>query len=149
MYVYIYILLHLYVYSPISIYLYIYIYLYPPSYLVSIPICVGVRTWRRSSGWTGSRSGSWRWYRRASTYPGSGNCIYIYLSIYLSICLFIYIYLSISVCSQESSMNILPELSDGLNLLLDSLVKSSFVIEKQPPQVHDGVINRSVDHYVS
>jgi hypothetical protein len=32
-------------------------------------------------------------------------------------------------------MNILPELSDGLNLLLDALVKSSFVIEKQPPQV--------------
>ena len=32
-------------------------------------------------------------------------------------------------------MNILPELSDGLNLLLDQLVKSSFVIEKQPPQV--------------
>ncbi len=38
-------------------------------------------------------------------------------------------------CSQEVSMNILPELSDGLNLLLDALVKSSFVIEKQPPQV--------------
>jgi hypothetical protein len=37
--------------------------------------------------------------------------------------------------SQEVSMNILPELSDGLNLLLDALVKSSFVIEKQPPQV--------------
>ena len=32
-------------------------------------------------------------------------------------------------------MNILPELSDGLNVLLDQLVKSSFVIEKQPPQV--------------
>ena len=32
-------------------------------------------------------------------------------------------------------MNILPELADGLNVLLDSLVKSSFVIEKQPPQV--------------
>ena len=37
--------------------------------------------------------------------------------------------------SQETSMNILPELADGLNVLLDSLVKSSFVIEKQPPQV--------------
>jgi len=37
--------------------------------------------------------------------------------------------------SQEISMNILPELSDGLNLLLDALVKSSFVIEKQPPKV--------------
>ena len=32
-------------------------------------------------------------------------------------------------------MNILPELSDDLNVLLDQLVKSSFVIEKQPPQV--------------
>ncbi|XP_023331191.1 signal transducer and activator of transcription 5B [Eurytemora carolleeae] len=41
----------------------------------------------------------------------------------------------LNIPSQESSMNILPELSDGLNLLLDSLVKSSFVIEKQPPQV--------------
>ena len=34
-----------------------------------------------------------------------------------------------------TAMNILPELSDGLNVLLDQLVKSSFVIEKQPPQV--------------
>jgi hypothetical protein len=42
----------------------------------------------------------------------------------------------ISLYSQEISMNILPELSDGLNLLLDALVKSSFVIEKQPPQVY-------------
>jgi len=41
----------------------------------------------------------------------------------------------LNIPSQESNMNILPELSDGLNLLLDSLVKSSFVIEKQPPQV--------------
>ena len=41
----------------------------------------------------------------------------------------------LNIPSQETSMNILPELSDGLNVLLDSLVKSSFVIEKQPPQV--------------
>ena len=39
--------------------------------------------------------------------------------------IFLYIF------SQESTMNILPELSDGLNVLLDQLVKSSFVIEKQ------------------
>ena len=37
--------------------------------------------------------------------------------------------------NQDTSVNILPELSDGLNVLLDQLVKSSFVIEKQPPQV--------------
>ena len=43
----------------------------------------------------------------------------------------------LNIPSQEHSMNILPELSDGLNLLLDSLVKSSFVIEKQPPQVQE------------
>ena len=41
----------------------------------------------------------------------------------------------LNIPSQETSMNILPELADGLNVLLDSLVKSSFVIEKQPPQV--------------
>ena len=41
----------------------------------------------------------------------------------------------LNIPNQETSMNILPELSDGLNLLLDQLVKSSFVIEKQPPQV--------------
>ena len=41
----------------------------------------------------------------------------------------------LNIPNQESSMNILPELSDGLNVLLDQLVKSSFVIEKQPPQV--------------
>ena len=44
----------------------------------------------------------------------------------------------LNIPSQETSMNILPELSDGLNMLLDSLVKSSFVIEKQPPQVKTG-----------
>ena len=38
-----------------------------------------------------------------------------------------------------AAMNILPELSDGLNVLLDQLVKSSFVIEKQPPQVRAGI----------
>ena len=43
----------------------------------------------------------------------------------------------LNIPSQETTMNILPELSDGLNVLLDSLVKSSFVIEKQPPQVKD------------
>lgn len=41
----------------------------------------------------------------------------------------------LNIPSQELTMNILPELSDGLTMLLDSLVKSSFVIEKQPPQV--------------
>jgi len=41
----------------------------------------------------------------------------------------------LNIPNQETSMNILPELSDGLNVLLDQLVKSSFVIEKQPPQV--------------
>ena len=45
----------------------------------------------------------------------------------------------LNIPNQETSMNILPELSDGLNVLLDQLVKSSFVIEKQPPQVIDGV----------
>ena len=45
----------------------------------------------------------------------------------------------LNIPNQESSMNILPELSDGLNVLLDQLVKSSFVIEKQPPQVIIGV----------
>ena len=44
-------------------------------------------------------------------------------------------HLILNIPSQETSMNILPELADGLNVLLDSLVKSSFVIEKQPPQV--------------
>ncbi|CAB4065819.1 STAT5B [Lepeophtheirus salmonis] len=37
--------------------------------------------------------------------------------------------------SHDLTMNILPELSEGLALLIDSLVKSSFIIEKQPPQV--------------
>ena len=45
----------------------------------------------------------------------------------------------LNIPNQETSMNILPELSDGLNVLLDQLVKSSFVIEKQPPQVIGGV----------
>ena len=40
-----------------------------------------------------------------------------------------------NIPTEELTMNILPELSDGLTMLLDSLVKSSFVIEKQPPQV--------------
>ena len=44
----------------------------------------------------------------------------------------------LNIPNQETSMNILPELSDGLNVLLDQLVKSSFVIEKQPPQVLGG-----------
>ena len=49
---------------------------------------------------------------------------------------FICIFVCLCICIfQETSMNILPELADGLNVLLDSLVKSSFVIEKQPPQV--------------
>ena len=47
----------------------------------------------------------------------------------------------LNIPNQETSMNILPELSDGLNVLLDQLVKSSFVIEKQPPQViYGGVV---------
>ena len=44
----------------------------------------------------------------------------------------------LNIPNQETIMNILPELSDGLNVLLDQLVKSSFVIEKQPPQVLGG-----------
>ena len=34
----------------------------------------------------------------------------------------------LNIPSQELTVNILPELSDGLTMLLDSLVKSSFVI---------------------
>ncbi len=30
----------------------------------------GARTWPRSSGWTGNRFASWRWFRRGSTFPG-------------------------------------------------------------------------------
>ncbi len=60
----------------------------------------------------------------------------------------------LNIPTQELTMNILPELSEGLTMLLESLVKryshvtmvtggsvtlllsfSSFVIEKQPPQV--------------
>ena len=37
--------------------------------------------------------------------------------------------------SGDMTVNLLPELSDGLTKLLDTLVKCSFVIEKQPPQV--------------
>ena len=36
----------------------------------------------------------------------------------------------LNIPSQELTVNILPELSDGLTMLLDSLVKSSFVIGK-------------------
>ena len=37
---------------------------------------------------------------------------------------------SLNIPSQELTMNILPELSDGFTMLLDALVKSSFVIGK-------------------
>ena len=38
---------------------------------------------------------------------------------------------SLNIPSQELTMNILPELSDGFTMLLDALVKSSFVIGKR------------------
>ncbi len=41
----------------------------------------------------------------------------------------------LNIPSGDMTMNLLPELSDGLTKLLDTLVKCSFVIEKQPPQV--------------
>ena len=56
----------------------------------------------------------------------------------------------LNIPSQETSMNILPELSDGLNVLLDSLVKSSFVIEKQPPQVTTNIcLNLRLTHWIA
>ncbi|XP_059091209.1 signal transducer and activator of transcription 5B-like isoform X2 [Tigriopus californicus] len=42
---------------------------------------------------------------------------------------------SLNMPSHEVPMVLLPELSEGYTQLLDTLVKSSFVIEKQPPQV--------------
>ena len=50
--------------------------------------------------------------------------------------------------NQDTSVNILPELSDGLNVLLDQLVKSSFVIEKQPPQVEQCPLHKQYESLI-
>eukprot|EP00095_Tigriopus_kingsejongensis_P006372 maker-scaffold42_size484952-snap-gene-3.26 protein:Tk06372 transcript:maker-scaffold42_size484952-snap-gene-3.26-mRNA-1 annotation:"signal transducer and activator of transcription 5b" len=42
---------------------------------------------------------------------------------------------SVNIPAHEIPTSLLPELSEGYTHLLDTLVKSSFVIEKQPPQV--------------